>query len=139
MAASFVVIFIGVLYSVMNLFNAQMSDVFGNYFATILIHTAGLAVIVPIALAKKARRNQAPLWMHIGGALGLVTVIASNFGIPYVGVTATLALTLIGQVVTSMLIDRFGWFNFPKIGFHWKKLVSLLLIIAGTTVMLLWP
>lgn len=139
MAASFIVIFIGILYSVMNLFNAQLSQVYGNYLATIIIHIAGLLVIVPIAFAKKAKRNKAPFWMHLGGAMGLVTVIASNLGVMYVGVTATLALALIGQVITSMFIDKFGWFGFPKLGFHWKKILSLVFIIAGTVVMFIWP
>ncbi len=139
MAASLSVIFIGILYSVMNLFNAQLSNVYGNYLGTIIIHICGLLILIPIVIIKKVRRNGAPLWMHMGGALGVITVLSTNVGVLGIGVTPTLALALIGQVVASMLIDQFGWFSFPKIGFSWKKIVSLVFIIVGTVVMFVWP
>jgi transporter family-2 protein len=130
--------FVGLMYSVMNLFNAQLSQVYGNSYATVIIHLSGLICILPFALKHLFKKHSAPLWMYMGGVLGIFTVVTSNLGVTVLGVTATLSLTLLGQMACSMVFDRFGLWGFVKTKFKWEKAVSLVLIGLGVAVMMIW-
>ena len=129
---------VGILYSIMNLFNARLSQAYGNSFATVLIHLAGLVCVLPMAIRHLPRRRRVPLWMYLGGVLGIFTVVTSNLGITALGVTATLSLTLLGQMACSMAFDQFGLMGFAKTRFKWERAVGLLLIAVGVAVMTLW-
>ncbi len=129
---------VGLLYSVMNLFNAQLSQIYGNSFATVLIHIAGLICVLPLTIKHLFKKKRAPFLLHMGGVLGIFTVITSNLGVTVLGVTATLSLTLLGQMACSMVFDQFGLWGFAKMKFRWEKAVSLLLIGLGVAVMMLW-
>lgn len=130
--------FVGLMYSVMNLFNAQLSGVYGNSFATVLIHISGLICILPLTIKHLFKKHNAPLFMYMGGVLGIFTVITSNLGVTVLGVTATLSLTLLGQMACSMFFDQLGLWGFVKTKFKWEKALSLVLIGLGVAVMMLW-
>ncbi len=129
---------VGILYSIMNLFNAQLSQVYGNPFATVIIHIVGLMIVLPMTIRKIFQIKPAPIWMYIGGALGVFTVVTSNLGVTNLGVTATLSLTLLGQMLCAMVFDHFGLWGFVKTKFKAEKAISLVLIALGVGVMLLW-
>jgi transporter family-2 protein len=128
----------GILFSIMNLFNAQLGQLYGDPFAMVLIHVVGLACDVPLTIRYLKGKGRAPLWMHIGGCLGIITVITSNIGIVNLGVTATLSLALVGQMLISIVIDQFGWFGFPKLRFKKERAFSVALIALGAAVMIIW-
>lgn len=129
---------VGFLYSIMNLFNARLSQTYGNSFAIVLIHIAGLICILPLTFKSLFKKHTAKPWMYIGGLLGIFTVITSNIGVTALGVTATLSLTLLGQLICSMAFDQFGLWGFAKTRFKIEKAISLVLIAMGVAVMLLW-
>jgi len=52
--------------------------------------------------------------------------------------TITLSLTLLGQLICSMVFDQFGLWGFEKRKFKPAKALSLVLIAIGVGVMLLW-
>jgi len=128
----------GFMYSIMNLFNARLSQTYGNSFATVLIHVSGLICILPLAAKHLFKKQHAPLWMYMGGVLGIFTVITSNLGVTVLGITATLSLTLLGQMACSMVFDQFGLWGFVKTKFKIEKVISLALIALGVAVMMLW-
>ncbi len=130
----------GTMFSIMNLFNAQLGQLYGDTYATVLIHIVGLICVLPFTIRcfKNGAKSKAPLWMYIGGALGIITVLTSNLGIMTVGVTVTLVLALLGQLICSMVIDRFGFFGFEKFPFKKEKALSILLIALGAVVMIVW-
>ncbi len=128
----------GILFSVMNLFNAQLGQLYGDPFAMVLIHAVGILCAVPLTIRYIKGKRNAPLWMHIGGFLGIITVITSNVGIVNLGVTVTLSLALVGQMLLSMVIDQFGLFGFPKLKFKKERAISIALITLGAAVMIIW-
>jgi len=131
-------VFNGFLFSIMNVFNAQLSQVYGNAFAAVLIHVVGIVFAIPLTIRYIWGKPKAPAWMYIGGFLGIITVLTSNLGITALGVTVTLALQLLGQLMASMIIDQTGLFEFQKIRFRKEKVVSIALIALGVVVMLIW-
>ena len=98
----------GALLSIMNLMNAQLSAIYGNWAATVMIHLVGLAVLCPFSFGWGRSKGRAPWYLYGGGLIGIVTVACCNVGISGIGVTANLVLMLLGQLICSTIIDQFG-------------------------------
>lgn len=129
----------GALLSIMNLMNARLSAVYGNWPATVLIHLVGLAVLFPFSFSRWGRsKGRAPWYLYGGGLIGIVTVACCNVGISGIGVTANLVLMLLGQLTCSTVIDQFGLFGARTVKLSWSRAVSLAVIAAGDLIMLLW-
>lgn len=127
----------GALLSVMNLFNAQLGQVYGNWGSTVMIHAVGLLVLLPFVFTWGKPKAKAPWYLYGGGLIGIVTVVCCNLGVSGIGVTANLVLMLLGQLVCSTLIDQFGLFGTKQVKLSAARLVSLLVIATGDIVMLL--
>lgn len=128
----------GALLSVMNLFNAQLSGLYGNWGATVMIHGVGLIVLLPLAFTWGRKKGRAPWYLYAGGPIGIMTVACCNVGISGIGVTANLVLMLLGQLTCSTIIDQFGLFGTRVTKLTLPRLASLGVIAAGDLVMLLW-
>ena len=78
-----------------------------------------------------------PFYMFTGGLIGILTVLFTNASFMGLGVSLTVSLSLLGQLITSLVIDHFGYFNMPVVEFNKKKILGLVIIIAGIYVMTL--
>lgn len=128
----------GALLSIMNLMNARLSAVYGNWAATVMIHLVGLAVLFPFSFGWGRSRGHAPWYLYSGGLIGIATVACCNVGISGIGVTANLVLMLLGQLICSAIIDQFGLFGSRKVKLSRGRAASLAVIAAGDFTMLLW-
>lgn len=130
----------GILIAVMIFVNGQLTSNIGNYHATVLIHFIGLALVCFVLLIKRqpphpgARQNP---WMYLGGVIGVCTVVFTNEAVLSLGVSITLALGLLGQLVSSLLNDRFGWFGATIQKFRPYRVLSALLVLIGIMVMMI--
>ncbi|MBE5963017.1 MAG: DMT family transporter [Lachnospiraceae bacterium] len=132
-------LFNGILYSLMILMNGLLAESYGNYYSTILVHLFGLIAIIVCMKIKKKRlfpKEVFPLLLYTGGAIGVLTVVFNNIAFSALGVTATLGLGLLGQSVTSLVIDQWGLLGAEKVPFKKKKLIGIAIILAGIAVML---
>lgn len=128
----------GALLSIMNLMNAQLSAIYGNWAATVMIHLVGLAVLFPFSFGWGRSKGRAPWYLYGGGLIGIVTVACCNVGISGIGVTANLVLMLLGQLICSTIIDQFGLLGARTVRLSWGRALSLGVIAIGDLVMLLW-
>ena len=63
----------GMIVTVMNVFNGQLSDYVGVYLSTVLIHFIGLITFFVIMLIKKQKvsfHQHLPLLFYTGGMIG---------------------------------------------------------------------
>lgn len=127
----------GAMLSVMNTFNAQLSGLYGNWGATVMIHVSGLLVLLPFAFTWGRRRGNAPWYLYAGGLIGIATVVFCNLGISGVGVTANLVLMLLGQLVCSTVIDQFGLLGARVVRVNRGKILALFIMAIGCAAMLL--
>lgn len=137
----FLSILSGILVSVMLLFNGQLSGAYGNAFATVLIHVTGLAGIGLWLIIKRESLHQTlkePKHLYLGGIIGVATVLFSNLTFLHLGVSLTLVLSLLGQIVISLVIDGTGLLGANKIRFEKKKLVGVALVAGGAVLMLVF-
>jgi Uncharacterized protein conserved in bacteria len=129
----------GVLIAVMLVVNGSLTTQWGAYTATVIIHIIGLLLITIILLAKRARflpAKKLPFYIFSGGLIGVATTVLNNVAYGKICVSAILALSLLGQMVASLIIDHFGWMGMPKSAFPPKKLIGIAFVIAGIAFML---
>lgn len=136
----FISIFTGVILAIMISLNGEVGNVAGNYASSVIIHFVGLIGILIVLIATKSKFKNLkgiPFYMFTGGLIGILTVLFTNIGFMGLGVSLTVSLSLLGQLVTSLVIDHFGYFDMPVVKFDKKKILGLVIIIAGIYVMTL--
>ena len=136
----FISIFTGVILAIMISLNGELGNVAGNYASSVIIHFVGLIGILIVLIATKSKFKNLkgiPFYMFTGGLIGILTVLFTNIGFMGLGVSLTVSLSLLGQLVTSLVIDHFGYFDMPVVKFDKKKILGLVIIIAGIYVMTL--
>src|SRR5574344_2190041 len=136
----FVSVFTGVILAIMVTLNGGVSNADGNYASSIIIHFIGLIGIIFVLIFTKSKIKNLkgiPFYMFSGGLIGVLTVLFTNASSSVLGVSLTVSLTLLGQLVTSLVIDNFGYFNMPVVKFDKRKILGLVIIITGIYVMTL--
>lgn len=131
-------ILIGALITLMITLNGTLSTGVGNYTSSVVIHFLGLVATILVVVFTKATfkvRNHLSWYLYSAGAVGVFTVLFNNISFAALGVSLTVALGLLGQTVSSLIIDHFGLLGMKKIEFEKKKIIGLLFIMAGIAVM----
>ncbi len=117
--------------------NGGLTERYGVYSATVIIHIAGLILISASTLIKRERpfaKMQA--WpLYLGGAVGVFTTVFNNLAFGRISVSAIVALGLFGQSVTGIFIDQYGWMGMPKHPFNKHKLIGFALLMCGIAAM----
>jgi transporter family-2 protein len=79
---------------------------------------------------------RAPIWMWLGGLMGLMVVLGITFAQPRIGATATIGILISGQIVMGTVIDRFGLFGVNQIGISTPRAVGIVLLGIGAALSL---
>lgn len=128
----------GIVLAYMNYINSKLGTVYGNNISLVIIHLVGLICIIPFCIKGITVIKGIPLWCYLGGAIGILTILFCNTSIAVLGVTVQMAISLLGQTLSSVVIDHFGLFGFEKYPLTKNKMISIVLIIIGMVVMILW-
>ncbi|TGK06085.1 DMT family transporter [Leptospira selangorensis] len=75
--------------------------------------------------------KEQPWWIWIGGFLGAIVVTSSLVFAPKIGATSWIALFLLGQVITSILLEKWGILGFPEKPISIQKMIGLGLLILS--------
>jgi len=75
-----------------------------------------------------------PWWGWLGGFAGAIYVTTVFTAIPVIGASAAVGLTVAGQQVASVFVDRHGWFRLPKRDVSALRLTGVVLLLAGVAV-----
>ena len=118
--------------------NGGLTEQYGIYSATIIIHIMGLLFIIAWILTKREKVifGRHPWYLYIGGFIGVFTTVSNNLAFGRISVSAILALTLFGQSLSGLAVDHFGFFGMPKYQFTKRKLIGLALTLVGIASML---
>ncbi len=134
----FISIFSGALISIMLLFNGTLSNHIGNYASTVIIHIIGLISIVVVLILTRSKikiKKNTSIFLYSAGAIGVFTVLFSNISYNTLGASLTVALCLLGQAISSIIIDNYGLLGMEKIKFNNKKIVGLSIMVVGIIIM----
>jgi bacterial/archaeal transporter family-2 protein len=75
--------------------------------------------------------RRVPWWGWLGGLSGASYVTAVFLLIPEIGTAPTIALTVAGQQVASLLVDRYGLFRLPPRPLPAVRLAGVATLLAG--------
>jgi transporter family-2 protein len=119
---------------------------FGERIGTIEAFAFSAAVTALIAgfVLLAARRSLAgygealtvPKWLWLAGACGAFIVLAVTVAGPRIGVAATVALLIAGQLAAGAVIDRFGLFGAEKVPLAWHRVLGIALLAIGAALSL---
>ena len=128
----------GVLLTIQVGFNSTLGRAVGNVsfavLANFLVGSIGLLVYFSAAGGGWPNRNglaAVPAWAWFGGCLGAFYVAVATLVGPRIGAAALLALTVLGQLLASLIVDQFGWLGFPLQPISLTKLAGAALLLGG--------
>jgi bacterial/archaeal transporter family-2 protein len=130
----------GMLASTQVAINGQLGVVLHSSVQAAFISFFVGAVTLIIVVAAKERsfagvkmpiKQKAPWIVWIGGLIGAVYVLVNVYLVGQIGTGQTVILVLFGQIAGSLLIQRFGLINSPKMQIDWIQIVGLVLILGG--------
>lgn len=137
----FLILFItGLLQGVMISLDGQLGQWYTLMGVSFFVHGVGLVLLAAYLLLvqrRKIRLRGAPRYVYLVGLMGMAIVASSSYGTLHLGATVSLALSVAGQMLVSVLIDQFGWFSLPKRRFQLRQLPAYLLVAAGTLLVVL--
>ena len=121
--------------------NSLLSSRIGSLEGAFVVHLvgtvfagAGLLLFSLLATSSSAGLSawrNAPWYAFLGGIFGVLLVTALNFATPKLGVSATIVIFLVAQLIVGAIIGHFGWLESPIKPIDLAKLLGFALLIAG--------
>ncbi len=131
-----------VLISFMLLTNGALQQAFGAVWSLLIIHATGTVVLAVILLLRRtafAGAGQVSPLLWSAGALGVLLVFLNNQTVGAIGLSLTIALGVVGQLVVSSIVDHFGLFGMTRRRADPRKLLGLTVMLTGVAVMASGP
>ncbi len=70
-------------------------------------------------------------WEWTGGILGAIFVSTTIVVVPRIGTAAAMAAIIAAQLIAGIILDHFGFFGFQGTPVDAKRVVGVLLLLAG--------
>ncbi len=129
----------GALLAFQSPINAALGRSVGIYeasFISFLIGTLVAAVMVMLIGKGDVKAvTGVPMWQLIGGITGLIYVTMIIVSVGEIGVTAVMVAGLVGQMITAMLIDHYGWFGMTARPIQPTRIMGALML--GVSILLI--
>ena len=100
-------------------------------FALITFFFRGASLIIPHPLPTRDQLAQMPWWAVIGGLVGAVQVYAGLTLVNKVGAGPFVGFTVTAALITSLMIDHFGWFRMQSHPLNAGRIIGGLLLVGG--------
>ena len=99
-----------------------------------LVGTIVLAILVFFQQVEKPNLStllNIPWYLWIGGWLGVYAISMSIYSAPKLSLLTLSGVIIFGQMITSMLIDHFGFLGTEKVAINWQRLLGSVVIFIG--------
>ena len=117
--------------------NGRLAQKVGIIESSCISFVVGAAVLFAGALlaGKGSFKGLATVswWELSGGVLGAFFVTMTIIAVPRIGTTSAMAAVIGAQLTAGILLDHFGLFGFKTIPLDGKRLIGVVLLMAGTT------
>ena len=124
--------------AVMGRFGGRIGVVEALTFATAiqLVLSFGILLAARAGLGQLGEAFRVPMWMWLGGVMGLTVVFTITFAQPRIGATATIGILIAGQLLMGAVIDKYGLFGVDQIAISWPRALGIVLLGAGAALSL---
>lgn len=130
----------GMMIAVQSSINGRLSTALNSsVHAAFFSFAIGLAILLllsfilrhPLTNITAAIRMKAPWWVWTGGVFGSLFIIGYAFLIPIIGTGTVIIISLFGQILASLVIDRYGLLGAQKLPITAVQVTGLLIMLAG--------
>ena len=117
--------------------NSRLGRTLGGLQAatfSFLVGTAALVLITLIVsggLGSLGHVGRVPWWALIGGLLGAVYVFVALEAVRTLGASGLTVVVITGQLVVSVVIDRFGLLGIARQHIDAPRIIGLALVVVG--------
>jgi transporter family-2 protein len=116
--------------------NAKLAHFVGGpvraSMVSFIVGVAALFLVVLLFYRNTGNRaGDAPWWAWLGGVLGAFYVTSTVVVPVRIGAAAFFGILVAAQLVTSVLIDQFGWVGFPQREVSPLRALGVALLVAG--------
>lgn len=77
----------------------------------------------------------APWYLYVGGACGFAFILATAFVFPKLGAASSVALVVLGQGGTALLLDHYGLLGLDREPVSLSRIGAFALIVAGVVLL----
>jgi bacterial/archaeal transporter family-2 protein len=99
-----------------------------------VVAAAAMVAVLAVTGTREARvdrLDRVPWWGWLGGVCGATYVTSVFLLIPEIGVAPTIGLTVAGQQIASVLIDRYGLLRLPRRPIARARVAGVAALLAG--------
>ena len=127
----------GTLMSVQGVFNAEVTRQTSIWVSAGLVQATALIVCIAAWFITGREgsfmsiTDVTPKYMLLGGAAGAFITYTVIQAMQQLGPAKAVIFIVTMQLVVAYVIELFGMFGVERVGFEWRKLVGLIVIIAG--------
>ncbi len=125
----------GIAVAIQPSINARLAQKTGFLEAATISFTVGTLALLLVSLLSGQgsfrRIVEVPWWQLSGGLFGAFFVTMTIVGVPRIGTTAVLALTIASQLMAGMVMDHYGVFGMRGIPVDGKRIVGVALLLIG--------
>jgi transporter family-2 protein len=117
--------------------NSRLGRAVGSVQAASLSFVLGTVVLLAVAafanggFAAYTKVTAAPWWALIGGLLGAIYVTVAILTVRTLGASGLTAAVITGQLVISVVIDRFGLLGVARQPIGAQRMIGLVLLVLG--------
>ena len=117
--------------------NSRLGRAVGTAQAATFSFLVGTVALVAVSafwsggLAGLGKLGQAPWWALVGGLLGAVYVTVALVAVRTLGASGLTAVVIAGQLIISVVIDRFGLLGVARQHIDAPRIVGLVLLVVA--------
>jgi transporter family-2 protein len=112
-----------------------MGQRIGGAASSFIVHVSGaiLSGIMLVAVGGEKIRDwhTLPWYMLASGIFGLILYQTINITLPRLGATAMVGLIIVGQLLTGLLLDYFGWLGVAQRAVDPTRLIGVAVLLVG--------
>jgi len=125
----------GIAVAIQPSINARLAQKTGFLEAATISFAVGTLALLLVSLLSGQgsfrRIVEVPWWQLSGGFFGAFFVTMTIVGVPRIGTTAVLALTIASQLMAGMVMDHYGVFGMRGIPVDGKRIIGVALLLIG--------
>lgn len=139
MIGFFIALISGALMSIQGVFNTQVTKSSSIWVANAFVQFTALLVCLGAWLFTDRSSFAAlfkvePKYMLLGGAIGAFITYTVIKSMELLGPARAVMLIVIAQLIVAYVIELLGWFGVEKQPLEWRKIIGMVIAIAGIVI-----
>jgi transporter family-2 protein len=125
----------GVVIGIQSPIAGAMGQRIGGAASSLIVHMSGMilsAILLWLKGGEKIREwHTLPWYMLIAGVFGVILYQTISYTLPKIGSTLMVTLIIVGQLITGIVIDHFGWLGVTPRPVDLPRIIGVGVLILG--------